>query len=154
MKRSRGPDPLDEAPLTFALARLAGLGRRRMHEAFASEAWLKDAGFRPPCVGVMFCIARLEPVSQKRVADTLLLDPSDLVGVVDILERAGFVQRERDPDDRRRHALALTAAGRDALARLRAIAERVTDDLLAPLDERERATLAALIARLVAYHRE
>ena len=44
------------------------------------------------------------------------LDPATLVPVVDALERRGYVQRGRDPNDRRRSPLTLTIAGIDLLA--------------------------------------
>jgi len=46
----------------------------------------------------------------------------------------------------------LTAEGKTALTRLRAIAARVEDDFLAPLDADQRATLHALLLQLAAAH--
>ena len=97
-------------------------------------------------------IDQLEPVSQKRVSDQIGHDPSDIVAVVDILERAGFVARKRDPDDRRRYSLSLTPAGRNALARLDVIALEVQNAILAPLDPPERATFERLIHAVIDNH--
>ncbi|HLU11527.1 MAG TPA: MarR family transcriptional regulator [Oceanobacillus sp.] len=46
------------------------------------------------------------------------LDPSTLVPVVDTLEQKGFIERGRDPNDRRRVPLHLTEAGRDLFQRV------------------------------------
>lgn len=46
------------------------------------------------------------------------LDPATLVPVIDALERHGYVQRVKDPNDRRRSPLLLTEAGADLLARV------------------------------------
>jgi DNA-binding MarR family transcriptional regulator len=46
------------------------------------------------------------------------LDPATLVPVIDALERHGYVQRGKDPSDRRRSPLLLTEAGADLLARV------------------------------------
>ena len=46
------------------------------------------------------------------------LDPATLVPVIDALERHGYVQRGRDPNDRRRSPLLLTSAGVALLARV------------------------------------
>lgn len=139
----------DLATLTH---RLAHLTRRRMGERMAREQWALDAGFRPGCVGVLRMIAALEPVSQREVSERLVLDPSDLVSLVDILERAGLVERRRDPADRRRHSLEITPAGRTAVRRLEAVGREVTEEVLAPLDEAERAALAHLLGRVVDHH--
>ena len=131
---------------------LAHLTRRAMGERMAREQWALDAGFRPGCVGVLRTVAALEPVSQRAVSERLVLDPSDLVSLVDILERAGLVERRRDPADRRRHSLEITPAGRTAVRRLETIGREVTQDVLTPLGEDERALLAHLLRRVVDHH--
>jgi DNA-binding MarR family transcriptional regulator len=142
------PDP-DVATLSH---RLAALTRRAMGERMAHETWAHEAGFRPGCIGVLHVVAAREPVSQREVSDALLLDPSDVVTLVDILERAGLVERKRDPADRRRYALEVTAAGQLAVVRLREITREANQELLAPLDPDEREQLAVLLARVVRHH--
>jgi DNA-binding MarR family transcriptional regulator len=131
---------------------LASVSRRLMKQRLAAEEWVAEAGLRPPCFGVLACIRRLEPASQKQISDRLGLDPSDMVAVVDILERAGFVSRVRDPDDRRRYALTVTPAGLGALRRLEALAAAVHDELLSPLDDVSRATFERLVQQIVLHH--
>ncbi len=132
--------------------RLAQLNRRATAERMAHEQWAHEAGFRPGCIGVLRVVAAREPVSQREVSDQLMLDPSDVVTLVDILERAGMVERRRDPADRRRYALGITEAGRLAFARLTEISQQINAELLAPLDIWERVQLADLLARVV-HHR-
>jgi len=139
----------DVATLTH---RLAQLTRRAMAERMAQEKWAIEAGFRPGCIGVLDTVAQLEPVSQREVSSVLLLDPSDLVTLVDILERAGLLERRRDPADRRRYALEVTARGQLAVARLRQIAREANEEVLAPLDDDERSELEKLLSRIVAHH--
>jgi DNA-binding MarR family transcriptional regulator len=142
------PEP-DIATLTH---RLAALTRRKVGERMARETWAHEAGFRPGCIGVLQVVAAREPVSQREVSEALVLDPSDVVTLVDILERAGLVDRRRDPADRRRYALEVTPRGQLAVVRLREINRETNEDLLAPLDEAERAQLAELISRVVRHH--
>jgi len=142
------PEP-DVATLTH---RLAAITRRAIGDRMANESWAHDAGFRPGCIGVLRVVAAREPVSQREVSEALLLDPSDLVTLVDILEAAGLVERRRDPADRRRYALEVTPRGQLAVVRLREINRETNEELLAPLDEQERAQLAELIGRVVRHH--
>ena len=132
--------------------RLAQLTRRAMADRMAHEKWAIDAGFRPGCIGVLHTVAQLEPVSQREVSSVLLLDPSDLVGLVDILEGAGLLERRRDPADRRRYALEVTERGQLAVARLRELAREANEEVLAPLDADERSELEKLLSRIVAHH--
>jgi DNA-binding MarR family transcriptional regulator len=145
MKRTNAPD----IALTSSLAALGGQTRRLMARRLAQEPWVAEAGFRPPAFGILSWVERLQPVSQKQVSDRLGSDPSDLVAVFDMLERAGFVSRSRDPKDRRRYSLTLTDSGHEQLCRFRLIAAEVQDELLAPLDDEERETLQRLVERVV-----
>ena len=137
-------EPFDVVSGVFMLARDL---RREIGELMAQEQWAIDAGFRPPCLGVMAVVSKLAPVSQRAISDHLGLDASDVVGVLDILEQAGMGERRRDPDDRRRHAVVLTEAGERASRRLKALRSEVEARVLAGLEPDERGQLADLLAR-------
>ena len=141
-----------EPDLTTLTHRLANLTRRAMAHQMAMEQWALDAGFRPGCVGALFVLEAVGPMSQKELSERLLLDPSDLVSLVDILERAGLVDRRRDPADRRRYALELTDRGRIAAQRLHQVSRTAQESVLEPLDEQERRSLAELLERVVFHH--
>src|SRR6266511_1278239 len=138
--------------LASAISVLAAVSKRLLRQHLASQDWVAEAGLRPPCLGVLTWVRRLEPASQKQISDRLGLDPSDMVAVVDLLERAGFVSRVRNPDDRRRYALTVTPAGLAALRRLEAVAAAVQAELLSPLDEVSRATFERLVQQIVTHH--
>ncbi len=131
----------------FVLAREL---RRQIHEVMVTEQWAIDAGFRPPCLGVLHVVAESGPVSQREISDHLGLDASDVVGVLDILEAAGLVERRRDPDDRRRHTVVLTGPGERAAERLKVLRSEVEARVLAGLDPDERRQLADLLSRAAA----
>ena len=119
--------------------------RREIHALMAGEQWATDAGFRPPCMGVLDVVARLLPVSQREISDHLGLDASDVVGVLDILEAAAMVERRRDPQDRRRHAVVLTDRGETAARRFDTLRAEAEDRVLANLDPEERRQLMRLL---------
>ncbi len=86
-------------------------------------------------------------VSQQALGETLGLDANNLVLLLNELEAAGYVERHRDPADRRRHIVNLTKAGQRALERGEKGMESVQDELLAALSAEECATLHELLAR-------
>jgi DNA-binding MarR family transcriptional regulator len=135
---------VDVLSAVFLLARDM---RREIHDLMADEQWATVAGFRPPCMGVLDVVARLQPVSQREISDRLGLDASDLVGVLDILQTAGMVVRRRDPQDRRRHAVMLTERGEAAARHFAALRAEAEDRVLGNLDPEERRQLIQLLDR-------
>jgi DNA-binding MarR family transcriptional regulator len=138
---------------TYLLWNLSSAGRRRLVEQLAGE----DFGARLPHhrlhhLAVLSCLADFGPACQRDVGEHLGMDGSDLVAVLDDLERAGWVVRRRDQRDRRRHRVTLTPAGRQALRRLDEVALQAEDAVLAPLSAEEREVLHGLLLRALAHH--
>jgi MarR family transcriptional regulator, lower aerobic nicotinate degradation pathway regulator len=143
--------PLTERPLTGLLFLVAKSFRNAIGERIRNEEWLIQVGFRPPCIGALMVLSAREPMSQRELSAHLAVDPSDLVGVMDILESAGFVSRQRDPADRRRHLLNVTPEGHEAVKRLRKVMSEVDDEILTPLTANQREQLHNLLAKVVAH---
>lgn len=87
------------------------------------------------------------PIPQQALGEAMMLDPNNLVLLLNEVEAAGHARRERDPADRRRHIVELTDAGREALARAEAGMESVEGDVLANLSPSERSSLRKLLAK-------
>ncbi|WUH91534.1 MarR family transcriptional regulator [Streptomyces sp. NBC_00433] len=115
------------------------------------EAALADSGLQPRHFGALAVVAdeALSPLSQQQLARRLAVSEQAVLQVVDDLELAGRVVRDRDPQDRRRYALRITESGRLALATARAVVEAAEDELAATLGTGGRAELAALLAALL-----
>jgi DNA-binding MarR family transcriptional regulator len=74
-----------------------------------------------------------------------------MVAIIDRLEADGHAVRERDPADRRRHAIAITPAGRTwMLETSDGLSERVAT-FLPGLDEADREQLVTLLRRALAH---
>jgi MarR family transcriptional regulator, lower aerobic nicotinate degradation pathway regulator len=126
----------------------------RLGTEFKSRAVgaLTEAGFSQYHYSVLALLHEQDRETQAEIAETLDLDPSQLVGVLDALEQRELIARQRDPRDRRRHLVSLTAEGQRQLRRLRTAIDRLEDQLFAPLDPADRATLHAMLLRLAEYH--
>ncbi|MEV7443377.1 MarR family winged helix-turn-helix transcriptional regulator [Streptomyces sp. NPDC091204] len=88
------------------------------------------------------------PIGQRALAERLEVDPSVLVGILNDLEGDDLVERRRDPADRRRHNVAITAAGEAALRKTNAALDEVEGGMFAGLSEQERELLRGLLDRV------
>jgi DNA-binding MarR family transcriptional regulator len=130
----------------FLLAQLGSYAATRFAERIA------DLDLTPPQAGLLRAIAAGPGQSQQALARLLGTPPSRLVALVDGLDERGLVERRRNPDDRRLHALHLTAAGDALLARIGEVARAHDDALCAGLDPDDRATLRKMLSRLAEQH--
>jgi DNA-binding MarR family transcriptional regulator len=90
--------------------------------------------------------------TQQRLAKTLMLDANNCVILLNGLEEEGLIERTRDPEDRRRHIVAITRKGQRALEKAERELETVEDDVLGNLDADERRELHHLLAKGVEDH--
>ena len=87
---------------------------------------------------------------QQELGATLMVDPNNCVLLLNDLDEAGYVQRRRDPQDRRRHIVEITAAGEEALSEGERRLEDLEDDVLGNLTADERRRLHGLLAKALA----
>jgi DNA-binding MarR family transcriptional regulator len=90
------------------------------------------------------------PMTQQELGQRIGIDRTTIVGIVDGLDEAGFVDRRRSPADRRAYLLTPTTAGKRAQQRGGKLVDRAERELLAGLDDQDRQTLARLLGRAVA----
>lgn len=131
----------DELRVLPLLDHLARVGRR------AAEASMAPGGLRPRHLIALTLLSDHGPIGQQDLGDTLRLDPSNVVGLLNELEERELIARRRDPVDRRRHIVELSPAGARELGRAQRGLLAVEDELLAGLTAEERATLHALLTR-------
>jgi len=85
-----------------------------------------------------------------RLADVTGVSPSTMTHRLDQLVDRGLVQRAPDPDNRTRMKVKLTRAGRDLFRRSIQDADLTESQVLAALDDAERAQLADLLEKVLA----
>jgi len=86
--------------------------------------------------------------TQNQLMDLLGCSPSRVTEILQCLEAGGRVVRRRSRGDRRRHDVAVTEAGCDALRRIDRRLD-ATSPLVRNLDERDRIDLRRVLERLL-----
>src|SRR3954465_523730 len=137
--------PAPMRPLSEHTGYLLRVAHDRAHMAAATEM---PGGPHPRLFGLLTALLEVGPLSQQQLAAKMRVNRTLVVGIVDDLERRGWVERRRAPGDRRSYGLHVTEAGRQArdamVPHIKQGNERMTERLSA--DER-----AQLNARLRAY---
>lgn len=109
---------------------------------------VRDLGLTGPQARLLLSLERYPNENQVFYAERLEIEPITLTRIVDRLEEAGWIERQNDPADRRARILHLTDKSRGIVARLRASAEALFEDVLDGFEAEERALFAAMLERI------
>jgi DNA-binding MarR family transcriptional regulator len=128
----------------FLLSRASGLGVRTTNHALATHG----LRVRQYSVLVLACDTP-DGISQRDLAQTLGLDPSQVVQLVDELADSGLVERKPVPADRRTKLVAATDKGHSVRNEATERASAAMRKALRALTDDEEDTLRALLKRVV-----
>lgn len=133
-----------------ALTRNTGflISRMGMVAARAFAERIGEVGLTPRGWGALNVLDKEGAITQQSLGRCIGMDPSSMVATIDELEASGMVERRRNPQDRRAHALHITDKGRSTLSEGRKVARRAQEEFLAPLSPEERRQLHELLLRL------
>ena len=110
---------------------------------------LEPLGLTVKHYGLLTLLVHEGPISQGRLGEVMKIDRTTMVALVDDLERAGHVDRTRNPEDRRAYALAATASGRRIQRDAATLMKRVYNETLSPLSAGERRELLRMLRDIV-----
>lgn len=134
----------------YVLADQVGHLLRRAHQR-ATQIFIESfaaAGLTPTQWAALARLAEEGAASQNHLGRLTAMDPATIQGVIQRLERRGLIDREPDPEDRRRTRLKLSAEGAELVARFTATGAEVSALTLEPLTAAEAETFLALLRKL------
>ncbi|HEY8933466.1 MAG TPA: MarR family transcriptional regulator [Rariglobus sp.] len=88
------------------------------------------------------------PTTPAELADLASVSRATITGLLDSLERDGYVRRLPDPSDRRQMSVKLTPAGADFMHTILPDHFRIISRLMSALSETERKTLTQLLNKI------
>ncbi|MFD0666729.1 MarR family winged helix-turn-helix transcriptional regulator [Ramlibacter sp. MAHUQ-53] len=132
---------------------MAGHLIRRLHQhstqVFVQRTQAAGYDLTPVQFAALDAIHNHPSTDQARVAELIGYDRATIGGVIDRLEKKGWVDRVVSERDRRARELSLTELGQRTLSDLRPIVESLQEDILQPLNEADRARFIDLARRVI-----
>ena len=98
---------------------------------------------------LMMRLLRRDGVRQEELASSLNYDRATITRSMNRLEDAGYIVRERDPEDRRAYVVSLTEKGRSMESVLVDISSNLNDVILQGFTEEESLSFISMLMRAV-----
>ena len=125
---------------------LLGKVLQQMENQFASG--LVDFNINARQYGVLLFIEDNPYSSQKDISENLQIDRTTMVSHIDHLENIGFVERTKNPNDRRSYSLMITGKGKEVLDSRWEFLADVESEVLTPLNEQEKLLLKEFLIKI------
>ncbi|MFI6080291.1 MarR family winged helix-turn-helix transcriptional regulator [Streptomyces sp. NPDC051217] len=116
---------------------------RRMR--LRAESVLAPLGLRPRHLVALTVLRDRGGSTQQALSSTLMMDGTNVVGLLNDLESEQLIERRRSPRDRRRHVVELTATGLERLRKAERALAAAENEVFSALDETQRETLYHLL---------
>jgi len=123
----------------FLLALLGQQTTRHLREALTAH------DLKPRQFLILDLLAEQGPIGQREFGETMAIDHSILVTMLNPLEADGLIERNRSEGDRRRHVVTITPAGKRRLATAAQAQREAEDELFAGLTEQQRDQLREIL---------
>lgn len=123
----------------------AALGRLARAEGVLRAAAAEHVGLSPADFEAVQYLAEAGAVPAGRIAEAMQITSGAVTGLIDRLERSGWVERARHEVDRRQVVVRLAAERRELIDASRALRERLLAEALAELDDTALHETAALL---------
>lgn len=152
VKTGKRVDEQDERLLTAGSQEQSIAYKLRLAQIMAYQAFeerVTGYGAAPRYLGLL-CVIRANPGQQQtRLAETIAVQRSSLVTILDRLESEGLVERENCESDRRAKLVSLTTKGEEIVALLLKEADRHEELLCGNLSGDERQAVLSGLDRII-----
>ena len=131
----------------LSLVRTSAL-MQKLSDRFFSRFGLTDVQFN---ILMILKEHRREGLSQQELSEHLIVTKSNVVGLIDRLERSGYVTREAHPSDRRFNQIVLTRKGEKLEAKIEKSYFTEVDKMMNVLAASEKKTVIRAMERIRDY---
>ena len=137
----------DNHEALLSLVRTSSL-MQKLSDRFFSRFGLTDVQFN---ILMILKEHRSEGLSQQQLSEHLIVTKSNVVGLIDRLERSGYVTREAHPSDRRFNQIVLSSKGEQLEARIEKLYFKEVDKMMNVLSAQEKRSVIRAMERIRDY---
>ncbi len=140
MSRSHQDDSLVDAWLSVVAA------YKSVHVLLNQE--LTKSGFTFPQYRAIRALGKFGEMPMNKLGEHMLVTPANITGIVDRLEKKGYVERKSVGKDRRVNTMRLTGTGHASYHRTSAQHKNIVRQIMKVLTKHEIAKLCELLQRI------
>ncbi|HET7153042.1 MAG TPA: MarR family transcriptional regulator [Candidatus Kapabacteria bacterium] len=131
-----------EDTLWFSMKELQNVMQQRFSEHLSAH------GITRPQYEILMLLFQTDGMTQADLAERSKKDAPTVTGVIDRLERDGFVERSKHPTDRRAHSVVLTEKGKHLRDTIPNIRKAMQDQAMIGLTQKEFDRLRELLHKI------
>ena len=128
--------------------------RNTAESMFLLQAITEQSGMNLTDLQCITILTSTGPITAGRLAEEMGLTTGSVTGLIDRMERAGYVQREKDPDDGRRVIVRPVSEKLERAPGFLGSQDKVLEELMSDYDERDLAHFVDLMRKTTAMTRE
>ena len=131
-----------EKSIGFLLAKAYQRSCALFNEEFASY------DLTPQQFGLLAFLWNEDGLSQAELSARSQIDRTTIGGIIDRLEKEGYIERRNHPEDRRAYQVFLTLKGKTLEEELSIVAHKTLARMNAPLTTKEQTTLIRILEKI------
>ena len=135
----------DRTPQDDRLIYQVFMAQQKLRIYLKSALLAEGVKVTPTQTGILFLLKRKNGMTMTELSQVLAADNSTMTGLVNRLEKSGFVVREASPTDRRALLVRITQEGIDEIDRAQPIIKRVNEEISSGFSEGEIAAFKKVL---------
>lgn len=109
---------------------------------------LDKVGIYPGQPPMLFALYKKDGQSQKDLAKQLNINPATITVMLTRMEKAGLLERRKDPDDQRVVRVYLTVTGRDVCLKVVKVTDGISEECFHGFTQEEKMLLRRLLMQM------
>lgn len=108
---------------------LVSMAQNRLQSRLRSALAAEGVRVTPAQSGILFLLKQKDGLTMTELGKALAIDNATITGLVDRLERDGFLRRNKSASDRRALNISITPDGVDEVNRAKVVVKRVNESI-------------------------